>query len=105
MPLPVTPSFERALRDLRQISPATAALAERIALDLQPQVLPTSTDNLEEQLLDHLQAVGRQQARSATRFTVWANKMANDDALTHQQAATFVCEASTLAGPSGVVPE
>lgn len=105
MPLPITPSFERGLRDLRAVSLGAAALLERIAKDLQPQVLATSTDNLEEQLLDHLQAVGRQQARSATRFIVWANKMANDEALTHQQVATFVCEAATLAGPSGVVPE
>ena len=62
MPLPITPSFERDLRDLRDLralSLGAAALLEQIAKDLQPQVLPTSTDNLEEQLLDHLQAVGR----------------------------------------------
>ena len=105
MPLPVTPSYERALRDLRQVSPATATLAERIALDLQPQVLTVSTTNLEAQLLDHLQAVGIQQARSVTRLAVWLNTVASAGALTTQQVATFVCEAATLGGPSGVVPE
>ena len=53
------PHLERDLRDLRALSLGAAALLEQIAKDLQPQVLPTSTDNLEEQLLDHLQAVGR----------------------------------------------
>lgn len=105
MPLPVTPSYERSLLDLRTLSPDTAALAESIREALQPQVLATSTETLEVQLLDHLQAVGQQQARSATRFAVWVNRMARDSALTHQQAATFVCEAATLGGPSGVVPE
>ena len=105
MPLPVTQSYERALRDLRQYSPATAALAERIALDLQPQVLATSTETLTAQLLDHLQAVGQQQARSVTRLAVWLSVVASAGALTHQQAATFVDEAATLGGPSGVVPE
>lgn len=105
MPLPVTPSYERVLRDLRTLSPDTAALAENIREAMQPQVLTTSTESLETQLLDHLQALDRQQARSATLFAVWANTMARKGALTHQQAATFVCEAATLGGPSGVVPE
>ena len=105
MPLPVTPSYERRLRDLRTLSPATAALAERIALDLQPQVLATSAETLTVQLLDHLQAVGMQQARSVTRLAVWLNAVASAGALTPQQVATFVCEAATLGGASGVVPE
>ena len=105
MPLPVTPSYERGLRNLRQVSPATAALAERIALDLQTQVLATSSDSLEVQLLDHLQTVAQQQARSVTRFTVWLNAVASAGALTPQQVATFVCEAATLGGTSGVVPK
>ena len=105
MPLPVTPSYERALLDLRTLSPDIAALAENIREALQPQVLATSTETLEVHLLDHLQAVGRQQAGGATRFAVWVNRMARDGALPHQQAATFVCEAASLGGPSGVVPE
>ena len=105
MPLPVTPSYERALRDLRKQSPDTAALAERIALDLQPQKLATSSDSLEVQLLDHLQTVAQQQVRSVTRLTVWLNAVASAGALTPKQAAAFVCEAATLGGPSSVVPE
>ena len=105
MPLPVTPSYERRLRDLRTLSPDTGALLERIALELQPQVLVTSTQNLETQLLDYLQAVGQQQARSVTRLAVWLNTVASAGALTPQQVATFVCEAATFGGPSGVVPE
>ena len=105
MPLPVTPTYERGLRDLRTLSPDTAALLERIALELQPQVLATSTQNLETQLLDHLQTVAQQQARSVTRLAVWLNTVASAGALTPQQVATFVCEAATLGGPSGVVPE
>lgn len=102
MPLPVTPSYQRALRTL---SPDTAALAERIALALKSELLDITPDTLESQLLNHLQAVGQQQTRSATRFSVWLNAMARDGMLTHQQAAAFMCEASTLGGPSGVVPE
>ena len=105
MPLPVTPSYERALRDLRTLSPDTAALLEHIALELQPQVLATSPQNLETQLLDHLQEVDQQQARSVTRLAVWLNTVAIAGALTPQQVSTFVCEAATLGGPSGVVPE
>ncbi len=59
MALPVTPSYERAFRNLRQVSPGTAALAERIALDLQPQVLGMSSDRLEEQLLAHMLEVAQ----------------------------------------------
>nr|WP_237143854.1 hypothetical protein [Pseudomonas fragi]APA32329.1 hypothetical protein [Pseudomonas fragi] len=73
MPLPVTPYYERRLRDLRTLSPAAAALAERIALDLQPQMLATSTEMLEAQLLDHLQEVAEQQTRCVTRFWDWLN--------------------------------
>lgn len=105
MPLPVTPTYERGLRDLRTLSPEAAALIERIALELQSQVLATSTETLEVQLLDHLQAVGQQQARSVTRLAVWLNTVASAGALTPKQVATFVCEAATLGGPSGVVPE
>lgn len=105
MPLPVTPTYERGLRDLRLLSPEAAGLIERIALDLQPQVLDTSTETLEVQLLDYLQAVGQQQARSVTRLAVWLNTVASAGALTPQQVATFVCEAATLGGPSGVVPK
>lgn len=72
-----------ALRDLHTQSPDTAALAGSIREAMQPQVLTTSTESLETQLLDHLQAVGQQQARSATRFAVWANTMARNGALTH----------------------
>lgn len=102
MPLPVTPSYERALRDLRKLSPDTAALAERIALDLQPQV---STTKLEVQLLGHLQAVAQQQASSVTRLASWLNAVARNKELTFKQATDFVNEAATLGGPSSVVLE
>ena len=46
MPLPVTTYFERRLRDLHTLSPATAKLAERIAVDLKPEVLSTSSATL-----------------------------------------------------------
>ena len=105
MPLPVTPSYERTLRDLHMLSPDTAALAERIALDLQPQVLATSSDSLEVQLLDHLQTVAQQQVGSVTRLTVWLNAVASAGALTPKQVTAFVREATTLGGPSGLVPE
>ena len=105
MPLLVTPYYERRLRDLRTLSPAAAALAERIALDLQPQMLATSTETLEAQLLDHLQEVAEQQTRCVTRFWDWLNAVVDAGALTPPQAAAFACEAATLGGPSGVVPE
>ena len=70
MPLPVTPYYERRLRDLRTLSPAAAALAERIALDLQPQMLATSTEMLEAQLLDHLQEVAQLQNKRVDRLNV-----------------------------------
>ena len=104
MPLPVTPYYERRLRDLRTLSPATAALAERIALNLQPQVLSTSTETLEAQLMDHLQEVAEQQTRSVTRLWDWLNAVVDAGALTPPQAAAFACEAAALGGPSGVLP-
>ncbi|WP_321838515.1 hypothetical protein [Pseudomonas kulmbachensis] len=105
MPLPVTPYCERRLRDLRTLSPAAAALAERIALDLQPQMLGTSTEMLEAQLLDHLQEVAEQQTRRVTRFWDWLNAVVDAGALLPPQAAVIACEAATLGGPSGEVPE
>ena len=105
MPLPVTPSYERRLRDLRTLSPDTGALLERIALELQPQVLATSIEALEAQLLDHLQEVAEQQTRCVTRFWDWLNAVVDAGALPPPQAAAFACEAATLGGPSGVVPE
>ena len=105
MPLPATPYYERRLRDLRTLSPATAALAERIALDLQLQMLATSTEMLEAQLMDHLQEVAEQQTRSVTRLWDWLNAVVDAGALPPPQAAAFACEAATLGGPSGVVPE
>ena len=105
MPLPATPYYERRLRDLRTLSPATAALAERIALDLQLQMLAISTETLEAQLMDHLQEVAEQQTRCVTRLWDWLNAVVSAEALTPQQAAAFACEAATLGGPNGVVPD
>ena len=105
MPLLVTPSYERRLRDLRTLSLETAALAERIALDLQPQVRSITSETLEAQLMDHLQEVAQQQTRCVTRLWDWLNAVVSAEALTPQQAAAFACEAATLGGPSGVVPE
>ncbi|WP_254925348.1 hypothetical protein, partial [Pseudomonas fragi] len=82
MPLPVTPSYERRLRDLRTLSPDTGALLERIALELQPQVLATSIEALEAQLLDHLQEVAEQQTRCVTRLWDWLNAVVSAGALT-----------------------
>ena len=104
MRLPVTPYYERRLRDLRTLSPATAALAERIALDLQPQILSTSTETLEAQLMDHLQEVAEQQIRCVTRLWAWLNAVVDAGALTPPQAAAFVCEAAALGGTYGVLP-
>ena len=105
MPLPVTPNYERRLSELRRISPDIAALTERIALDLRPQVLATSTDTLEAQLLDHLQAVALLQACSVTLLTVWLGAVVSAGALPSQKAATFVYEAAPLGGPFGVIYE
>lgn len=105
MPLPVTPYYERRLRDLRTLSPAVAELTERIALDLKPEVLSTSTDTLEAQLLDHLQEVAQQQTRSVTRLWDWLNAVVSAGALNPEQASAFACEAAILGGPSGVQPK
>ena len=104
MPLPATPYYERRLRDLRTLSSATAALAERIALDLQLQMLATSTETLEAQLMDHLQEVAEQQTRCVTRLWDWLNAVVDAGALTPPQAAAFACEAAALGGPSGLLP-
>ena len=105
MSLPLTPYFERRLNDLRALSPAIAELAERIASDLKPEVLSTSSDTLEAQLMDHLQEVAQQEVRCVTRLWDWLNAVVDSGALTPPQAAAFACEAATLGGPSGVVPE
>lgn len=105
MPLPVTPSYERCLRVLRTLSLETAALAERIALDLQPQMFNITSETLETQLMDHLQEVAQQQTRCVTRLWDWLNAVVSAGGLTPQQAAAFACEAATLGGPNGVMPE
>ena len=104
MPLPVTPYYERRLRDLRTLSPAAAALAERIALDLKPELLSIASDTLEAQLLDLMQEVAEQQTRCVTRLWDWLNAVVDAGALTPPQAAAFACEAAALGGPYGVLP-
>ena len=103
MPLPVTLSYERRLRDLRALSPATAELAERIALDLKPEMLSIASDILEAQLLDLMQGVAQQQPRCVTRLWDWLSALASLGALPLHHAAAFTCDAAALGGPSGVL--
>ena len=105
MPLPVTLSYERRLRDLRALSPATAELAERIALDLKPELLSIAPDILEAQLMDLMQGVAQQQLRCVTRLWDWLSAVARVGALPLKQAAVFACGAAELGGPSGVMPK
>jgi len=105
MPLPVTPSYELRLRDLRALSPATAELAERIALDLKPEQLRISSDTLEAQLLDLMQEVAQQHIRCVTRLWDWLSVVAIEGALPVKHVAFFVYDAAALGGPYGVVPE
>ena len=105
MSLPPTPYFGRRLLDLRALSPATAELAERIASDLKPEVLSTSSDTLEAQLMDHLQEVAHQEVRCVTRLWDWLNAVVSAGALQPQEAAAYACEAAALGGPFGIAPE
>ncbi|UVM63308.1 hypothetical protein [Pseudomonas sp. B21-010] len=105
MPLPVTPSYEQRLSALRSYAPEVADLAARIARAIRPEVLAQSASTLESELFDYLQAVGQQQARSVTRLSVWFSRLVRDQALQHAEVATFMNDAASHGGPSGVVPE
>ncbi|EPJ95848.1 hypothetical protein [Pseudomonas psychrophila] len=105
MPLPITPSYERRLRDLRTLSPSTAELAERIALDLNTELLNITPDTLEAQLLDLMQEVAQQHIRCVTRLWDWLSAVANEGALPVKKAAFFAYDASLLGGPYGELPE
>ena len=105
MPLPVTPTYERGLRDLRALSPETAELAERIALDLKPELLSIASATLEAQLLDLMQEVAQQHIRCVTRLWDWLSAVASAGALPVKHVAFFVYDAAALGGPYGVVPE
>ena len=105
MPLPITPSYERRLRDLRSLSPETAELAERIALDLKPEQLRIASGTLEAQLLDLMQEVAQQHIRCVTRLWDWLSAVASAGALPVKHVAFFVYDAAALGGRYGVMPE
>ena len=105
MPLPLSPSYEHRLRDLRELSPETAELTERIALDLKPELLSITSDILEAQLLDLMQEVAQQHIRCVTRLWDWLSAVASMGGLPLKQAAAYACDAAALGGPSGVVPQ
>lgn len=105
MPLPITPSYELCLSDLRTLSPATAELAERIALDLKPELLSITPDTLEAQLLDLIKEVAQQHIRGVTRLWDWLTAVAISGALPVKHVAFFAYDAAALGGPHGVVLE
>ena len=105
MPLPLTPSYERRLRDLRALSPATAELAERIALDLKPELLSIASETLEAQLMDLMQEVAQQHIRCVTRLWDWLTAVASAGALPVKHVAFVVYYAAALGGAYGVLPE
>lgn len=90
MPLPVTPTYERGLRDLRALSPETAELAERIALDIKPELLSIASATLEAQLLDLMQEVAQQHIRCVTRLWDWLTAVASAGALPVKHVAFCV---------------
>ncbi|TWC36674.1 hypothetical protein FBY02_103210 [Pseudomonas sp. SJZ078] len=102
MPLPVTPSYEIRLSALRSYAPEVAALAARITQAMKPEALAQPASALESDLFDHLQAVGRQEARSVTRLSVWFYSLVHGQALQHAEAAAFLAEAASHGGPKGV---
>lgn len=101
MPLPVTPSYEHCIRELRTVSINTAQLAERIAVNLNPQVVSISPVALQTQLFQHMHAVGLAQARSTARLAGWLNSLARQGGLSHYQAATFLDEAVAVNSQTG----
>lgn len=98
MPLPVTPSYEHCLRELRIVSINTAQLAERIAVSLNPQVVSISPVALQTQLFHHMHAVSLQQTQSAIRLAGWLNSLARQGGLSHCQAAVFLDDAVAVSG-------
>jgi hypothetical protein len=92
MPLPVTPSYEKRLIALRSYAPEA----------IRPEVLAQPASPLEGELFDHLQAVGRQEARCVTRLSLWLNDLARGQALQLADAAAFLAEAASHGGPKGV---
>lgn len=105
MPLSNTLSYERRLRDLRALSPSTAELAERIALDLKPELLSITPETLEAQLLDLMQEVAQQHIRCVTRLWDWLTAVASEGGIPAKHVPFFAYDAAALGGPHGVLPE
>ncbi|MBJ2258339.1 hypothetical protein [Pseudomonas psychrophila] len=105
MPLSNTLSYERRLRDLRTLSPSTAELAERIALDLKPELLSITPETLEAQLLDLMQEVAQQHIRCVTRLWDWLTAVASEGGVPAKHVPFFTYDAAALGGPYGVLPE
>lgn len=105
MALLATPIYKRTLQDLYHISPDIADLAERIAIELQPQVLATSDTSLQTQLFDHLQAVATRRPGGVTQLSFWLEKVVEAGALSHCQAEIFVTEADKVCYPTGGEPQ
>lgn len=105
MPLAVTPSYEHCLRELRAVSGNTAHLAERIAVNLNPQVVSISPVALQTQLFQHMHALGLQQAHSTTRLAGWLNSLARQGGISHRLAAILLDEAVAVYDQAGVVSE
>lgn len=104
MPLPITPSYEQRLHDLRMMAPNAAQLAEQIALAMRSEYLSQSAEVLALDLFTHLDSVGRQEAGCVTHLAVWLYRLAEVKALSHAQVTTFVAGAASLGGATGVVP-
>lgn len=104
MPIPSTELYRMHLEALRVLSPNSAALAERIASALHPEVLSQSGERLARDLFSNLNPVGLQEAGCVTCLGVWLYGLAALKALSNAEVATFVADAATLGGSSGVVP-
>jgi hypothetical protein len=103
--MPHTPAYLQRLGELRHKAPKVAKLTARIAATIKPERQRLDVDELESVLFEYANAIAHQLPSCATRLTVWLNILASDElkALEHHDVATFVNEAATLGGPSGVL--
>ncbi|WP_447891937.1 hypothetical protein [Pseudomonas marginalis] len=105
MPLPVAPSYQQRLIALSSYAPLVANLAVRIAQTIRPATLATSAREVETNLFDHLEVVGRKRACTVTRLRVWLFHLFEGNALRHADATDAPNEMACLGGASGVPPK
>jgi hypothetical protein len=101
MTLPITPEFEQDLRDLRTLSPEVAALAERIAQAVRPEVTGSGASVLTYALFELMCALALTSPNSERLTRAWLGDLRLLGALTADEVDGFKAEVRQLGGSGG----